>query len=68
MSLTEQDRTDLAEIGELTARAVAKLKALEARHGLDITGPAMDALTRADVSLEFVPRELRQAERYMDAA
>jgi hypothetical protein len=64
--LTVEDHDELRDIVSLTAEALLKLKAFELRHGLDITGPALSALNRADVSLEFVPREVRLAERYMD--
>lgn len=64
--LSEQDRADIRRIAELAGEALHLLKDFEDRHGLDLTGPALSALTRADVSLEFVPRELRLAERYLD--
>jgi hypothetical protein len=63
--LTEQDHADVRRIAELAGEALHLLKDFEARHGLDITGPALSALNRADVSLEFVPRELRLAEHYL---
>lgn len=64
--LSKQDHDDLARIAALAAEALSALKAFEDRHGLDITGPALSALNRADVSLEFVPREIRLAEHYME--
>lgn len=64
--LSSQDHTDLHRIAALAAEALHLLKDFESRHGLDLTGPAMSALSRADVSLEFVPREVRLAEQYMD--
>lgn len=64
--LSEKDHTDLHRIAALAAEALHLLKDFELRHGLDITAPALSALSRADVSLEFVPREVRLAERYME--
>lgn len=64
--LSEQDHVELQRIAALSAEALHLLKDFESRHGLDLTGPAMSALSRADVSLEFVPREVRLAERYME--
>jgi hypothetical protein len=63
--LTEQDHIDLKRVVSMAAEALHVLKDFELRHGWDITGPAMSALNRADVSLEFIPREVRLAERYM---
>lgn len=64
--LSKQDHADLQRVVSMAAEALHLLKDFEARHGLDITGPAMSALSRADVSLEFVPREVRLAEQYME--
>lgn len=68
MSLSQQDHRDIEHIATLTAQALTTLRALEERHGLDLTGPALDALTRAEVSLEFIPREVHQAEHYLEGA
>lgn len=65
--LSLQDHEDISRIAALAAEALHLLKDFEARHGLDITGPAMSALGRADVALEFVPREVHLAEKYMEA-
>jgi hypothetical protein len=58
MTLTDEDHELLKSIADLTAEALVALREFEERHGLDITGPAIEALTRADVSLEFVPRQI----------
>ena len=63
--LSDQDHADLQRVAELTAQGLRLLHEFEERHGLDITGPALSALNRADVSLEFIPRELTLAEKYL---
>lgn len=68
MSLTDEDRANLQRAASLTAAAWAIVREFEATHGLDLTGPALAALTRADVSYEFIPRELDVAARYMEAS
>lgn len=64
--LTDRDHADLRHIAALSAQALHLLRDFEARHGLDFTGPALSALNRAEVSLEFIPREVRQAEQYLE--
>lgn len=64
--LSEQDHEDIGRIAALAAEALHLLHEFEARHGLDLTGPALSALSRADVSLEFVEREVHLAEKYLD--
>lgn len=64
--ITLRDHDDFKKITRLVAEALQILHDFESRHGLDLTGPALSALGRADVSLSFVPREIQQAERYLD--
>lgn len=66
-ALSDQDHAAIERIAKLTGEALHLLRDLEERHGLDLTGPALQALNRAEVSLEFVPREVHQAERYLEA-
>lgn len=64
--LSTQDHEDIGRIAALAAEALHLLKDFESRHNLDITGPALSALERADISLQFVPREVALAEKYLD--
>ena len=66
MSLSAEDHSDIARMTRLAAEAAVVLRAFEDRHGLDVTGPAMAALTQADVSLASFPRELALATKYLD--
>lgn len=68
MSLTEEDHAAIARVAKLAAEALAELRRLEERHGLDLTGPALQALNRGEVALEMVPIEVHQAERYMEVS
>jgi hypothetical protein len=63
--LTVKDHEAIAYITKLTGEALHLLRELEERLGQDHTGPALAALTRAEASLEFVPRELSISERYL---
>jgi hypothetical protein len=65
--LTEQDRADLARAIELADEAIRLIQAVEGRHGLDITGPALSAFERADTALEFAERDVRLGQKYMEA-
>lgn len=64
--LSEQDHTDLARAVALAEEAIGLIRGVEARHGLDITGPALLAFERADVALAFAERDVRLGEKYMD--
>lgn len=66
--LTEQDHTDLLRANELAEDAFALIKAVEARHGLDITGPALSAFERAAVAIEMAERDVRLGEKYLGAS
>lgn len=66
--LSEQDHAELSRAVELAEEAIGLIRGVEARHGLDITGPALQAFERADTALSFAERDVRLGERYMEAS